>query len=583
MHVRYLLVCLAAVAVSAAGVITPYLADQLQTYRSDELVAVYVKPVGDADVAFIEQATLGMTRDARREFAVEQMRDVAALSQDPIVAALGAYPVYMVTDIHQNWLANFVSCNATISVIRELAKMDEVAWIDFRPATSPFIEPIEVRPAGGNEPAANAWGVDKIGAPSVWTLGYNGAGIVVAVVDTGVNYLHADLATHMWHDTPGGLHYGWDMESGDGDPMPTSSNHGTHCAGSVASNGTAGTTCGVAPGATIMAIKVMTTVSPTAEQNVMDGFAWAVSHGADVISTSLGYMPSWNPQRALWRTAEQNILAAGVPHSVAAGNEGPGSFTIRTPGDCPPPWDHPDQVAPGGFSAVVTVGATTSTDAIASFSSRGYVTWETISPWFDYNDTAPNAGLIDPDVVAPGESITSCDWPGSGYTVMSGTSMATPHTAGLMALMLDANPALSVAQVDQIIETTALPLGTTGKDNTFGSGRIQALPAVQAAISVGIEDEAGPVPAPGMLLSGITPNPVSTSGMYSLYVGQASDVTVTMFDISGRQVALLQDGELGAGSHALGFTVPSALGNGVYFIRAQGDGMSATARFSIVR
>jgi len=570
---------------ASAGTIAPLLVDQMRTAQTGQLIDIYVKPVGDADVEYISLATTGMDRADRRVFACDVMKSVAAATQTPILEMLKTYPADIVTNVDNNWLANFISCSATADAIREIAARDDVAWVDFRPATSPFIEPIDERPLNpGEANLANAWGVDMIGAPSVWALGYNGTGVTVAVVDTGVNYLHVDLATHMWHDTPAGLHYGWDMESGDGDPMPTSSNHGTHCAGSVASNGTNGTTCGVAPAATIMAVKVMTSVSPTAEQNVIDGFEWAVDHGADVISTSLGYIPAWNPQRALWRTAEINILAAGIPHSIAAGNEGPGALTIRTPGDCPPPWDNPQQVAPGGASACICVGATTQADGIASFSSIGPVTWETIAPWFDYNDTPPNAGLIRPDVCAPGENITSCTWPGTGgYVVMSGTSMATPHNAGLMALMLDANPSLSPAQVDQILEQTALDKGASGKDNTYGAGRIQALPAVQAAISVGIEGSAGTVPAPGMLISSVSPNPVSSVGVFDLYTGEAGKVTIVAYDIAGREVALVHSGDLGSGSHTLSFNVPASLGNGVYYLRATCNGLTAVRTMAVVR
>lgn len=582
---RYLLVCSLFALSVTAGMLEPRLVEQLGQTRSGDLVDIYIKPLGDADPGYIDQVAAGMTRAERREFACDVFKSVASTTQQPILEQLKTYPEGLVANLHTNWLANFISCSATEEVIREIAMRDDVAWVDFRPATCIFIEPIDVRPGTPEEASrANAWGVDKIGAPSVWSMGYTGTDIVVAVIDTGVNYLHLDLQTHMWHDTPAGLHYGWDMESGDGDPMPTSSNHGTHCAGSVASDGTAGTNCGVAPDAIIMAVKVMTTVSPDAEQNVMDGFEWAVDHGADVLSTSLGYMPSWNPQRALWRTAEENILAAGVPHSIAAGNEGPSSYTIRTPGDCPPPWTHPQQTAPGGHSACICVGATDSGDVIASFSSRGYVTWEGIAPWFDYNDTPPNAGLIRPDVCAPGVDVYSCSWPGTNvYTTMSGTSMATPHNAGLMALMLDANPSLSPAQVDQILEQTALDLGASGKENTHGSGRIRALEAVQAAISVGIGGSSGAVPAPGLLISAVTPNPVSSVAFFDIYTGEAGRVVVRAFDLAGRQIAVLHNGDLGQGSHSLSFTVPPSMGNGIYLLRADCNGEAAVGRMTVVR
>ncbi|MBD3277750.1 MAG: S8 family serine peptidase, partial [Candidatus Aegiribacteria sp.] len=191
--------------------------------------------------------------------------------------------------------------------------------------------------------------------------------------------------------------YGWDFDNNDGDPMD-SNGHGTHCAGSVAGDGNAGTETGVAPGATIMALRVGVTFAD--EVDVWDAFQFSIDYGADVISTSLGWPQNQSPDRTTWRESEENVLAAGLCHSVAAGNEGGGTGDwgdIRTPGDCPPPWLHPDQTTTGGLSAVVTVGATDDTDNIASFSSVGYSTWMYDDPWYDYNDTAPNIGLIDPD------------------------------------------------------------------------------------------------------------------------------------------------------------------------------------------
>jgi len=582
--VKYLLLCLAAAAAASAGIVTPRLAEQMEQARADETIDIFIKPVGDADCEYIAQATTGFSREERREFAVSVMKDVAAQTQTPVLEALKAWPSESLTGLHTNWLANFISCSATPDAIRNIAALDCVAWVDFRPATSPFIEPIDVRPANPNELSrANAWGVDNIGAPDVWNLGYEGEGVTVAIIDTGVNYNHVDLATHMWHDTPAGLHYGWDISTGDSDPMDESG-HGTHCAGSVASNGIAGTTCGVAPEATIMAVRVMTSVSPEAEVNVMDGFEWAVEHGADVLSTSLGYIPSWNPQRALWRTAEENILAAGIPHSIAAGNEGPGAPSLRTPGDCPPPWLHPDQVAQGGLSACICVGATDSANNIADFSSRGPANWEAIAPWFDYDDTAPNAGLLRPDVCAPGVDVVSCDYGNiGGYTTMSGTSMATPHNAGLMALLLSADSTLTPAQIDEILETTALDLGAAGKENIYGSGRIQALEAIQAVIGTGIGGGSDPESTRSLVLSSAMPNPVSAAGIFSLYLSEPGQVTMSVYDIQGRRIALVSEGEMASGSHSIEFAVPAGMSNGVYFMRASGNGASATSRFTVLR
>ncbi|MCH7761382.1 S8 family peptidase, partial [candidate division TA06 bacterium] len=205
---------------------------------------------------------------------------------------------------------------------------------------------------------------------------------------------------------------------------------------------------------------------------------------AHVMTFSIGWSHAWGPDRTSWRNALDNALLAGLHASVAAGNED--NFysppdNVRTPGDVPPPWLHPDQTLSGGLSGVVTVGATNSGDTIAGFSSRGPVSWEIISPWFDYPYN-PEMGLIDPDVSAPGVCVTSLNaFNNTSYvSCWNGTSMATPHVAGLMALMLSKNPSLSPALVDSIIEVTAIELGLPGKDNAYGSGRINALAAINA-------------------------------------------------------------------------------------------------------
>jgi hypothetical protein len=262
--------------------------------------------------------------------------------------------------------------------------------------------------------------------------------------------------------------------------------HGTHCAGTVAGDGTAGCHTGVAPDAQIMGLRVRTVADSLAESQVWAAMEFAVSpplspdNGGDVISMSLGWRYAWDPQRATWRTGCTNVSLAGVTMIVAAGNErgwDPPPENLRCPGDVPPPWQNPDQIA-GGLSGVVSIGATDINDAYASFSSEGPVSWN-IDPFYDY---LYPPGLLKPDVSAPGDSVKSISYSNNtGYLDgWSGTSMATPHTAGTVALMLQKNPLLSPAEVDEILETTALDLGPAGKDNDYGAGRIQAYQAVDA-------------------------------------------------------------------------------------------------------
>ena len=171
------------------------------------------------------------------------------------------------------------------------------------------------------------WNVTKVNVPAVWALGYTGAGIKVGVLDTGVNYNHVDLADHMWSD-PGYPNHGYDFANNDNNPIDDNG-HGTHCAGTVAGDGTAGSQTGMAPDATIIALKVLNSTGSGTESGVWAAIQFIVDHGGDVISMSLGWQHSWGVDRASWRNSFNNALAAGVIAAVAAGNEGDSRVLIR--------------------------------------------------------------------------------------------------------------------------------------------------------------------------------------------------------------------------------------------------------------
>jgi subtilisin family serine protease len=373
------------------------------------------------------------------------------------------------------------------------------------------------------------WGVQKVNAPAVWALGYTGAGIVVGDIDTGCNYNHVDLASHMWTDANYPNH-GWNFENGTNDPMDVNG-HGTHTCGSVASDGTAGSQCGVAPAASIMSCRVRTVADSLAETQVWAAMQFVVSpplsptNGGDVITMSLGWVNAWNPMRKLWRDGCNNVGAAGVVMCVAAGNERSSSppYSTRTPGDVPPPWWNPQNVGTGALSNVISVGATDVNDNYASFSSRGPSEWGTVVGYADYPYPP---GLTRPDVGAPGDNIKSCRHnSNSGYTTMSGTSMATPHTAGVVALMLSKNPTLSPAVVDSILEVTAVDRGPTGKDMDYGAGRIDALAAVNAIGSSG-----GP-PVLHLVRTSVLDGGGNNNGR--LDPGETADLTMTLRNNGG--------------------------------------------------
>ena len=426
-----------------------------------------------------------MTKTERKKLVIQELKSFSENSQQNIKETLeieeGAGNIVIE---HYFWITNAIKCKAKPEIINQLAKRDDVKRINFDKETYALFDEQSTE-VESNSTREITYNVLKVNAPDVWAEGYTGEGVIVAVLDVGVNYNHADLSSHMWESADYPYH-GYDFAYNDNNPMDNHG-HGTHCAGTVAGDGTAGSQTGMAPGATIMALKVLNDNGGGVESATWQAIEFAVDNGADVLSMSIGWMHSSNPDRVTWRNTMNNALAAGVVASVAAGNDY-GSITnpddVRTPGDCPPPWLNPDQTLTGGISAVVCVGATNSNDNIAAFSSRGPSSWENVNPFNDYPFN-PEIGLLRPDVSAPGVDVKSCNaFNVNGYTTMSGTSMATPGVAGVMALLLSKNSNLTPEMIDQLLETTAIDLGSVGKDNMYGAGRIDAYQALINAIDI---------------------------------------------------------------------------------------------------
>ncbi len=471
--------------IPAFALLSPDLKKVISKTRSGELIPIDIVFKEQVDARLIEAQVRGLFRPERRVKVARMLKDFSRIRQAEMLAFLRqAEKENKVKNIKSFWIVNAIYCEAVEEIIREVEKRNYIFYIDYD--LRPFeIEKLKMASVPQDKTREIAWGVLKIRANRVWALGYTGAGIVVGLIDTGVNYRHRDLADHMWTDSNYPNH-GWNFENNNNDPMDVRG-HGTHCAGSIASDGTAGSQCGVAPDAQIMALRVRSVADTTGENQIWDAMQFVVSpplspsNGGDLISMSSGWSYSWSPRRSTWRTACNNVGSAGIIMIVAAGNEGNNAGppnNLRCPGDVPPPWRNPGNGATGALSNVVSIGATDVNDTIASFSSRGPVSWDTVS---NFNDYRYPPGLTAPDVSAPGVDIKSCAYNNNnGYLNGSGTSMATPHTAGTVALMLQKNYNLTRAQIDSILETTAVDLGPSGKDNAFGAGRIDALAAINA-------------------------------------------------------------------------------------------------------
>jgi len=280
-----------------------------------------------------------------------------------------------------------------------------------------------------------AWGVQRIGADHVWSTN-TGKGVNVAILDTGVDYDHPDLAGNI----AGGINYAgswWKDGSTNKLYWDDKYGHGSYCAGIVAALNNNIGVVGVAPGASLWAVKVLGDNGYGYISDIIQGLEWCVDNGIDIASMSFG-AAEYSESLANACNAAYN---AGVLLVAAAGNEKGGPV-----------------IYPAAYKSVIAVSATNTNDVIADFSSVG-----------------PEVELA-----APGVNIKSTYTNGQ-YAIGSGTSAACPHVAGAAALAWAAEPSLTAEQLRIKLQQTAEDLGAAGRDNLYGYGLVNAAAAAQAA------------------------------------------------------------------------------------------------------
>ena len=510
------------------GKIEPALFRQLVTAKADEALPVIAEMLAQADVS--AAAARLPDRIAAGRLVVESLRATADSSQSGVRIFLAAEEsAGRANSVRPFWIVNAVAAHATPQTIAQLAARPDVAlvradrwtqWIEGMNSEGGRIKaPLssELHPSSFILPSSVECGISKIRADEVWAaFGITGTGVVVANMDTGVDWMHPALAGNYrgcikslcqhatsWFDaTDGGALY---PQDGNG--------HGTHTMGTLAGQGG----IGVAPGARWITARVLNAEGAGYDSWIHAGFQWILAPGGDVAKAPDVLSNSWGNDNGSIKTFQNDLRAlraAGILPIFSNGNAGPGGGTVGSPASLP---------------EAFAVGATDDTDMVAYFSSRGP------SP----------LGLVRPHVVAPGVNVRSA-WSGGGYKSLSGTSMATPHVAGVVALMLSAHPGATITTTAYVLTTTAVPLTTTIPNNDNGWGRVDAYAAVMAVASAGTLS--------GTVRNAVTNEPIS-GALISVNGLQNASVQT---DVTGRYLIGVASGAYHVSVSAFGYEAGSA-------------------------
>ena len=525
------------------GPISPTLEAQLEQLASEEMVGVIVTLKDQVDLHALPPAG----RASRLRALVSALKGKAAATQGPITGFLASRKALgEVESVTPLWIFNGLAVRATAAVVRELAARGDVLRVTADDAVA--------APAPSVASAAPEPNIALVNAPALWNLGFRGQGIVVANMDTGVDVGHPDLAarwrggTNSWYD-PNGQH----------PTTPTDLNgHGTATMGVMVGGDAGGTSIGIAPETQWIAVKIFNDQGSATTARIHQGFQWLLDPDG---STSTPDAP--NVVNNSWTLGSvgcnlefqldlQSLRAAGIVPVFAAGNYGSGASTSASPGNNP---------------EAFAVGATSNSDLVWSGSSRG-------------PSACGEPQTTYPELVAPGVSVRSSDLFGL-YGQETGTSLAAPHVAGALALLLDAYPNLGVDAQEDALAAGAVDLGSAGADNTHGFGRLDILAAYGSV-----------VPPPPDFTVAAVPNSASTapggSAAYTVAVtpfdGFTGDVGLSLTGLSSSEASwsfVPATIAGGSGSSQLTVTTAATLAPGSYPLTISGTSGSQVRTVSV--
>ncbi len=467
------------------ALVTPALSSQLDAARSGEFLPILIRLDNRPDLDNDEIYRNAAGKAEQRAAVINYLQNFASDSQANLLQAIRWLEEDgLAQDIEPLWISNVISVEVTREAIPYLLEFQEIDYIAGSTRAPLFL----------TDPS---WSVEHVNSPLVWQRAagaIRGSGIVVAVIDSGVDMQHSDLGDRIWVNAAEDLDgdgklssqdvngidddgngwvddvVGWDFESADNDPSPGflasggNGGHGTQVAGVIAGNGDAGLATGVAPGAELMVLKMNSQVS------AWQAMQYALVNGADLINLSVGWPRSRFPDAATWRDAVDNASNAGVLVVAAAGNGGNAPMVhALAPGDITLPGSVPRALT---VSAVGAPSASEWLDPVATFSAAGPVSWQSVKSYQDYPYPP---GLMKPDLTAPGISIRSTA-PGGGYVESSGSSFAAAHVSGAAALLLETSPTLQPHELMYILRETAWRFSVP--NDVRGWGRLDAENAV---------------------------------------------------------------------------------------------------------
>ena len=423
--------------VALAGVILPELQEILEGLGPNEEVQVIVTLTDQVNLKNFKEED----KKLRRSRIIRALKSKAEKNQENIKKFLREKKVKKIKSF---WIFNGFALTAKAKVLENLAALEGVQSISLDAKLSipePQVTASESPPE---------WNINLINVPALWSQGYTGSGIVLANMDSGVDMTHQELASR-WR---GGSN-SWFDPHGDYDMPYDYSGHGTAVMGILVGGDAGGTAIGVAPDAQWIAVKIFNDAGNSYDSYIVAGFQWlldpdgnpATDDAPDVINNSWGYPYYAGCYRSSYfQPVIQALKTSGIGVVFSAGNEGPFSSTDE---------------APANYSNSFAVGAVDETQTIAFFSARGPSSCD---------------DSIYPEVVAPGLSVRT-SYLGNDYAYVSGTSIAAPHVAGVMGLLMSAYSSLSINVIEAAITDSALDLGPESPDNAYGYGLLDVMAA----------------------------------------------------------------------------------------------------------